>query len=255
MEQEKLKKVVEAAKLYYLLDYNQNDIAKKLGVSRPTVSRLLQQAKEEGIVEIKINDPAEDIQQLAKQLEQKFNLKKAIVVSVPEHQDGIIKKYLGKEAAEYLRSIVKDGDVIGVIWGTTLYHVALQLRHKHVKDVKVVQLKGGVSLSETNTFASDILHFLEAHSMQRYITCLSRPSSIMSLSSKRWKRIATFVKFSILDDKRILLYLRLDQLNRSRYCSSLVILQKKICKRFIQKQLVTFVRAFLIKMESYVVKS
>lgn len=77
MEQEKLKKVVEAAKLYYLLDYNQNDIAKKLGVSRPTVSRLLQQAKEEGIVEIKINDPAEDIQQLAKQLEQKFNLKKS----------------------------------------------------------------------------------------------------------------------------------------------------------------------------------
>ena len=158
MEQDKLKKVVEAAKLYYLLDYNQNDIAKKLGVSRPTVSRLLQQAKEEGIVEIKINDPAEDIQRLAKQLEQKFNLKKAIVVSVPEHQDGIIKKYVGKEAAEYLRSIVKDGDVIGVTWGTTLYHVALQLKHKHVKDVKVVQLKGGVSLSETNTFASDILH-------------------------------------------------------------------------------------------------
>lgn len=158
MEQDKLKKVVEAAKLYYLLDYNQNDIAKKLGVSRPTVSRLLQQAKEEGIVEIKINDPAEDIQQLAKQLEQKFNLKKAIVVSVPEHQDGVIKKYLGKEAAEYLRSIVKDGDVIGVTWGTTLYHIALQLKHKHVRNVKVVQLKGGVSLSETNTFASDILH-------------------------------------------------------------------------------------------------
>lgn len=65
--------------MYYLLDYNQNDIAKKLGVSRPTVSRLLQQAKEEGIVEIKINDPAEDIQQLATQLEQKFNLKKQLL--------------------------------------------------------------------------------------------------------------------------------------------------------------------------------
>ncbi|MCK6255552.1 sugar-binding transcriptional regulator [Fictibacillus sp. KIGAM418] len=157
MEQEKLKKVIEAAKLYYLLDYNQNQIAAELGISRPTVSRLLQQAKTEGIVQIKIMDPTNGIEQLASELEEKFNLKKAIVASIPQYESTSIKKGLGEKAGEYLYEIVKDGDRIGVTWGTTLYNVACQLKQKFVKDVKVVQLKGGISHSETNTYHSEIL--------------------------------------------------------------------------------------------------
>lgn len=50
---------VEAAKLYYEHQLSQQEISKKLGVSRPTVSRLLKQARETGIVKIEIIDPAE----------------------------------------------------------------------------------------------------------------------------------------------------------------------------------------------------
>lgn len=158
MEEEKLKKILEAAKLYYLLDYNQNDIAKTLGVSRPTVSRLLQQAKSEGIVKIQISDPTQDSTNLAAQLEKKFHLKKAIVTSIPQYEDHIIKNYLGEKAAEFLHEIVDDEDIIGLIWGTTLYHIAIELKQKYVKNVKVVQLKGGVSHSDKNTYASEILY-------------------------------------------------------------------------------------------------
>ncbi|WHY87605.1 sugar-binding transcriptional regulator [Neobacillus novalis] len=158
MDREKLTKVIEAAKLYYLLDYNQNDIAKLLGVSRPTVSRLLQQAKSEGIVQISIMDPSEDVENLALQLEKKFNLKKAVVASIPQFENHIIKNYLGEKAALYLDEIVKDNDIIGVTWGTTLYHIAIELKQKYVKNVHVVQLKGGVSHAETNTHASEILY-------------------------------------------------------------------------------------------------
>ncbi|TYR81784.1 sugar-binding transcriptional regulator [Priestia megaterium] len=158
MEKEKLNKVVEAAKMYYLLDYNQNEIAKQLGVSRPTVSRLLQTAKAEGIVQIKIVDSTIDVNQLASEIEKKFNIKKVIVTSVPQDDPHMIKNYLGEAAANYLDEIVKDGDIIGVTWGTTLYHVGMELKKKYVKDVKVVQLKGGVSHSEQNTYASEILH-------------------------------------------------------------------------------------------------
>jgi deoxyribonucleoside regulator len=154
----KLNKVIEAAKLYYLLDYNQSEIAKILGISRPTVSRLLQQAKDEGIVQIKIMDPTEDIEQLSKELERKFQLKKAVVAQIPQFEDNIIKNYLGEKAAAYLHDSVKDQDIIGVTWGTTLYHVAIELKQKFVRDVKVVQLKGGVSHAETNTYASEILY-------------------------------------------------------------------------------------------------
>jgi deoxyribonucleoside regulator len=158
VDREKLSKVIEAAKLYYLLDYNQNEIAKILGISRPTVSRLLQQAKSEGIVQITIMDPTEDVDNLALQLEKKFNLKKVIVASIPQFENHIIKNYLGEKAALYLHEIVKDHDIIGVTWGTTLYHIAVELKQKFVKDVKVVQLKGGVSHAETNTYASEILY-------------------------------------------------------------------------------------------------
>ncbi|WP_158587628.1 sugar-binding transcriptional regulator [Neobacillus notoginsengisoli] len=158
MEKEKLAKIIEAAKLYYLLDYNQHDIAKVLGVSRPTVSRLLQTAKEEGIVQITIKDPTENVENLSAALEERFGLKKAIVVSIPQYEGNIIKTFLGEVAAGYLHEIVQDGDTIGVTWGTTLHHVAVELKQKAVKDVKVVQLKGGVSHSETNTYASEILY-------------------------------------------------------------------------------------------------
>jgi deoxyribonucleoside regulator len=158
LEQDKLNKVIEAAKLYYLLDYNQNEIAKILGVSRPTVSRLLQQAKSDGIVKISIMDPTENIENLASQLEKKFQLKKAIVASIPQYEDHIIKNYLGERASAYLDEILKDGDIIGVTWGTTLYHIAIELKQKFVKNVQVVQLKGGVSHAETNTYASEILY-------------------------------------------------------------------------------------------------
>lgn len=154
----KSSKVIEAAKLYYLLDFTQSEIAKKLGVSRPTVSRLLQQAKAEGIVQIKINDPTEEVEKLSLELENNFWLKKALVTSVPAYEDHLIKNYLGGATAEYLNQIVKDEDVIGVTWGTTLYHVAIELKQKFVRNVQVVQLKGGVSHAETNTYASEVMY-------------------------------------------------------------------------------------------------
>ncbi|NOU99831.1 sugar-binding transcriptional regulator [Paenibacillus planticolens] len=155
---EKLDKIIDAARMYYQLDYSQQDIAKHLGVSRPTVSRFLQQAKADGIVQIKIMDPTENNENLASQLEEQFKLQKVIVVSVPQYEESIVKKYLGEAAAEFLYEVVKDGDTIATSWGTTLYEVAVRLQNKHVKDVAVVQLNGGVSYSEYNTYASEIIH-------------------------------------------------------------------------------------------------
>ena len=158
MEADKKNKVIEAAKLYYLLDYTQNEIAKKLGVSRPTVSRMLQTAKKEGIVQIKISGMEENLETLEAELENKYKLKKAVIAPIPQYEDHIIKTTIGLKAAEYLDSIVKDGDIIGVTWGTTIYHVAVELKNKNVNNVRIVQLKGGISHSETNTYVSEILY-------------------------------------------------------------------------------------------------
>ena len=44
--------VLEAARLYYEHNFNQAQIATKLEVSRPGVSRLLQEARDNGIVKL-----------------------------------------------------------------------------------------------------------------------------------------------------------------------------------------------------------
>ncbi|KIL37029.1 RNA polymerase sigma70 [Cohnella kolymensis] len=153
-----LKILVEAATLYYQLDYSQQEIAHKLGISRPTVSRLLQQAKQKGIVKIGIFDPIEDAVTLAEEIKQRFELNHCMIVSVASSDDQLIKSSLGKAAAHYLYDTVNDGDIIGVTWGTTLHQVAVHMKQKYVRDVKVVQLNGGVSYSETNTYAAEILN-------------------------------------------------------------------------------------------------
>ncbi|RAP74945.1 sugar-binding transcriptional regulator [Paenibacillus montanisoli] len=150
--------MLDAVRMYYQLDYSQQEIAKRLGVSRPTVSRFIQQAKEEGYVIISIIDPLENNDLLASQIERKFGLKKVVIVNVPHYEDGVVKKYLGPAAAKYIDSVVKDGDIIATTWGTTLYEVALNLQDRHLKDIKVVQLNGGVSHSETNTYAYEIVN-------------------------------------------------------------------------------------------------
>ncbi|MRH41655.1 RNA polymerase subunit sigma-70 [Aquibacillus halophilus] len=156
----KLSRVVNVAKMYYQLEYSQQAIAKELDISRPTVSRLLQEAKNRGIVQIKINDPAEDGQKLEEVIKNKYKLKDCIIVHVPVYQDEVVKEYLGKKAADYIWETVKSGDIVGATWGTTLFEIARRVKRKDVLDVKVVQLNGGVSHSESDTYASQVLNYL-----------------------------------------------------------------------------------------------
>lgn len=173
VDSEKFKKVVEAAKLYYENDLSQGEIAAALGISRPTVSRLLQQAKSLGIVRIEIKDPNEDVAYLATLLKQQFGLRHAVVAYTPNYEDETVKKTIGQAAAAYLTQIVKDGDTIGVSWGSTMYQVALHLEPKTLKNACVVQLNGGVSDADVRISPSEIVHrFAQAFHVAPYLMYL-----------------------------------------------------------------------------------
>ncbi|MGG1619316.1 sugar-binding transcriptional regulator [Paenibacillus sp. NRS-1782] len=171
MDHEKQRLSIEAARLYYLNDYSQQEIAVRLGVSRPTVSRLLQAAKEQGYVRISIVDPMEDMDELGEQVKKKYGLDTVLVCYSPLNEYQEIKKHISKKAADYLHETVQDADIIGVTWGTTMHAVALHLQQKQVKGVEVVQLKGGVSHSHVNTYAVETVNlFAEAfHTIARYL--------------------------------------------------------------------------------------
>lgn len=148
---------VRAAQLYYGEDYSQQRVAEALGTSRPSVSRLLQFAKQNGYVEIRIHDPAQNMDRLAAAVQQRFQLKAVQVASSGLDDENEIKKYIGQKAAEYLDTIVQPNDILGISWGTTMHHVARALRPKALPGVQVVQLKGGASHTQGLTYAHEIL--------------------------------------------------------------------------------------------------
>lgn len=171
MSLEKQRLIIDAARLYYDSDFSQQEIANTLGISRPTVSRLLQQAKELGYVRIEIIDPLEDHHNLAKEIKKKYNLQSVEVCYSPIDDYSEVTQIITKKAADVLGDLVHDGDIVGVTWGTTMYHIAKKLEKKSVKGVEVIQLNGGISYSKTNTYASETVNmFAEAfNTIPRYL--------------------------------------------------------------------------------------
>lgn len=134
--------LVKTAVLYYKYDMNQPEIAKKLGLSRQKVGRLLKQAKDEGIVRITIQSDISYSTECAAMLENLFSLKEAIVVDVPVYEDQVIKEEIGKAAAGLLSRILTDNDSISISWSSTVYQCARNLGRLPLKGLTFSQLNG-----------------------------------------------------------------------------------------------------------------
>lgn len=182
--------LLETAKLYYQHDLSQQQIAQKIGISRPGVSRLLQRARDEGIVRIEIIDPFQMGTQLEQDLKEKFNLNKVIIVPADE-RSLILKRRLGF-ATHYLITLLKDNMVLGVSWGTTMQEVAKAVVAKKINNLTVVQLNGGISKAAYDTHASEIAQSIGLK-YQAIPYLLPLPAIVNS----------TALKNSIISDKNI----------------------------------------------------
>jgi len=144
--------VVEIARLYYEHGKNQDDIAREYGISRSTVSRLLKEARDEGIVRFQIIDPNSVCTQIAARLEAKFNLKKAVVIEDDSDSADVIKRDIGVAGASLFSRMIRDNQTVGIFWGSTIYELVRNLVPKDVEGVRVVQMVGtlGNMLSDTH---------------------------------------------------------------------------------------------------------
>lgn len=142
--QEELRMTVQAARLYYEDDLTQQDVAKELGVSRPTVSRLLAQARKEGIVQITVIDPLATFEELENRLAEAFRLRRAVVVSGEGAHGDMLRRRLGLAAARYLNPALNDGDLVGIGWGRTLHATVEALDAGPRIRIQVLPLLGGL---------------------------------------------------------------------------------------------------------------
>lgn len=167
---ERLKQSLVVAKLYYQGDQSQSQIAQQLGISRPTVSRLLQFARQQGLVQIKIVDPMQTVQALETALKQRYTIEVHVVPTQMTPLNDLVNK-VGQYAARYLEQIVTEHDIIGIGWGKTIYAIGMNLEPDTLTGVEVVQLKGGVSYAKEHTYAFESLEaFANAfHTVPQYL--------------------------------------------------------------------------------------
>lgn len=148
--------LLKISRAYYIDEQSQAQIGNNLGLSRPTVSRYLKLAKDNGIVEIKIHDPLSDVESLETQLKKKFNLKNVLISLDANTDEQKIINSLGILAANYLNKIVSNDDTIGISWGKTIEAVSKNLIESQKQNINVVHLKGSVSNSHLNNFSAEI---------------------------------------------------------------------------------------------------
>lgn len=149
--------LVRCAQMYYEEGLNQATISEKLGISKSSISRILNAAKENGIVQINVHNPLPStVIAFEKELERTFGLKEAIVVEVASEDPKEIKMALAKEAANYLERVIKDGDLIGVTWGTTLREIAQFVENTKKNDVMFIPMLGGLGQSQIDIHANHI---------------------------------------------------------------------------------------------------
>lgn len=170
--------------MYYEQGLNQQEISDRLHLSRPKVSRLLKEARTQGIVQINIVMPNENYVEIEHALEKRFGLHEVIIVESESEMPGeLIKRQIGSAAANYLHRTAKSGDIIGVTWGTTLQAMVDTLQPKPMEHLHIVQSLGGVGPPEAKAHASDISRRL-SQLLNAKLTLLPAPGIVGSVQAR-----------------------------------------------------------------------
>ncbi|MBI9103720.1 MAG: sugar-binding transcriptional regulator [Spirochaetales bacterium] len=130
------------ARLYYDEGRNQQEIADITGINRTSISRILTEARDCGIVTIDVAWPWR-VSVLEQELRKKFpGLKEVCVVACDnkEYEESVHK--LGLFAGKYLLNIIHPQTVIGVGWGKALYETIENLPREAHPEAEVVQVIG-----------------------------------------------------------------------------------------------------------------
>ncbi|MDO5494743.1 MAG: sugar-binding transcriptional regulator [bacterium] len=150
--------VYRVAQLYYVHDETMESIAKRLGVSRSTVSRLLKQARASGIVRITLAQEASASRALVDAFSEVFGVRAHVVAMRESIGDFRRLDAVARFSANLLDDLVSEGTTIGVAWGTTLSAVTTHLRFRPTPGVRLVQLNGAANPSTSGIpYAGEIM--------------------------------------------------------------------------------------------------
>ena len=135
--------LVRAARLYYEQNKSQEQIAKELLTSRSNVSRMLSDARAQGIVEIRIIENALRDAKLEQRVLEMLPLRSVRITRVPQGSDETMA--IGTLAAQALTENLKKDAKVAISWGRSLQAMVTLIEEDHRPDVKFIPLMGGMT--------------------------------------------------------------------------------------------------------------
>jgi DNA-binding transcriptional regulator LsrR (DeoR family) len=138
--------MVRAARMYYAERMSQAAIARQLGLSQATVSRLMRRAEQEGIVRISIDAPRGTYPDLEDRIRKRYGIADVIIAECAEDREEQIIAAIGAAAAHFLTTTMQEGEVVGISsWSQTILKMVDNIHPvKRVAAARIVQTLGGM---------------------------------------------------------------------------------------------------------------
>jgi DNA-binding transcriptional regulator LsrR (DeoR family) len=149
---------------------------------------MLASARERGIVQIRICDPAGRDNQLEEQLAERFGLAEVRVATFEPGQPAPAK--VGQLGSVWLLDTLRDGQTLALSWGTALQQLVWATTTDRPRHVELVQLVGGLSPVAQATTGQELVRELAARlgATYRYLhapALLQSPAARAALESER----------------------------------------------------------------------
>lgn len=150
-----LVQMATVARHYYVENRSKVEIAATLGISRFKVARLIEAARERGIIRFEISCSGDIDVELSDALQTAYGLAHAIVVDTPEDDDAVLRPALGAAAADLLAELVTERDVLGLAWSRAVSAMADALTS--MRPAVVVQLTGALPRDDLDESTTDLV--------------------------------------------------------------------------------------------------
>lgn len=132
------------AEMYFEQQLTQSQIAQKLGYSRSMISRLISEAREQSIVEIRIHYPLQRVRELEVYLQKVLQLKEVRVLQRGSLGHSEMLRRLGALAALLLETHLQEHIIIGTSWGTAVYETVNAVHSQTLEGLRVIQMIGSL---------------------------------------------------------------------------------------------------------------
>jgi deoxyribonucleoside regulator len=161
----KLDQVIRIAKLYYEQGLSQGEIAEREFISKSSVCRLLQIAKESKIVTFRVNYPVVAMAELEKEIKDFYDLENVrIAPTYTEDMESRLNDTC-KLIVNDLYSILQTDDILAVGWGRTMESLSRVLQQNVPERAcsKIVLMNGSLAGNINSIKSSAIVETMANH--------------------------------------------------------------------------------------------